>query len=96
LSFAGGASYFSSSSPVAILITFTALPMTLAGRFSPLGPRGISKITLGHTNGVGRSVINFYSFLEAGRLAHIIKGLMGNSDADRTVRERIFSSPPRV
>jgi hypothetical protein len=26
------------SSPVAIRITFTALPMTSAGRFSPLGP----------------------------------------------------------
>jgi hypothetical protein len=28
-------------SPVAIRMTWTALPMTSAGRFSPLGPRGI-------------------------------------------------------
>jgi hypothetical protein len=31
---------FSSSSPVAIRITLTALPITSAGRFSPRGPRG--------------------------------------------------------
>jgi hypothetical protein len=29
------------SSPVAIRMTLTALPITSAGRFSPLGPRGI-------------------------------------------------------
>jgi hypothetical protein len=28
-------------SPVAIRMTWTALPITSAGRFSPLGPRGI-------------------------------------------------------
>jgi hypothetical protein len=31
------------SSPVAIRMTFTALPITSAGRFSPLGPRGINQ-----------------------------------------------------
>src|SRR2546423_3379240 len=31
----------SSISPVAILATMMALPITSAGRFSPLGPRGI-------------------------------------------------------
>ena len=34
----------SSISPVAMRITLTALPMTSAGRFSPLGPRGIFAI----------------------------------------------------
>jgi hypothetical protein len=29
------------SSPVAMRMTFTALPITSAGRFSPFGPRGI-------------------------------------------------------
>src|SRR5437016_5978872 len=32
----------SSTSPVAILPTMTALPITSAGRFSPLGPLGIN------------------------------------------------------
>jgi AhpD family alkylhydroperoxidase len=32
---------FSSISPVAIRMTWTALPITSAGRFSPLGPRAI-------------------------------------------------------
>ncbi len=40
-------SRFSSSSPVAILITFTALPITSAGRFSPRGPLGIGLLLLG-------------------------------------------------
>jgi hypothetical protein len=31
----------SSISPVAMRMTWTALPITSAGRFSPLGPRGI-------------------------------------------------------
>jgi hypothetical protein len=37
----------SSSSPVAIRITFTALPITSAGRFSPCGPLGIGLLLLG-------------------------------------------------
>jgi hypothetical protein len=35
------------SSPVAILMTLTALPITSAGRFSPLGPFGMSRGVLG-------------------------------------------------
>ncbi len=37
----------SSSSPSAIRITFTALPITSAGRFSPRGPLGIGFLLLG-------------------------------------------------
>ena len=33
--------YVEGRSPVAIRMTFTALPITSAGRFSPLGPLGI-------------------------------------------------------
>src|SRR5262249_40572272 len=39
---ARSASSSSLSSPVAIRMTLTALPITSAGRFSPRGPRGIS------------------------------------------------------
>ena len=35
---------FSVSSPTAILMTLTALPITSAGRRSPLGPMGISDV----------------------------------------------------
>lgn len=35
---------FSLTSPVAILPTMTAAPMASAGRFSPLGPRGINNL----------------------------------------------------
>jgi transcriptional regulator with XRE-family HTH domain len=41
-SFAGSRTV-SSISPVKILMTWTALPITSAGRFSPLGPRGIRR-----------------------------------------------------
>jgi hypothetical protein len=37
----------SSSSPVAILATLMALPITSAGRFWPLGPLGIIALPLG-------------------------------------------------
>lgn len=37
----------SASSPVAIRMTLTALPITSAGRFSPRGPRGIRRPLLG-------------------------------------------------
>jgi hypothetical protein len=36
----------STISPVAIRMTWTALPITSAGRFSPLGPLGIVKLYL--------------------------------------------------
>ena len=36
-----GSAFMSSISPVAIRMIWTALPITSAGRFSPLGPRGI-------------------------------------------------------
>jgi hypothetical protein len=41
----GAFPHTSSASPVAIRMTWTALPITSAGRFSPLGPRGMSAIS---------------------------------------------------
>src|SRR3954471_17262286 len=38
----------SSISPVAILSIMTAAPITAAGRFSPLGSRGIAVLVFGH------------------------------------------------
>jgi hypothetical protein len=44
----------SSSSPVAIRMTLTALPITSAGRFSPPGPRGIESIPSSNNDFPGR------------------------------------------
>ena len=56
-----GSGFTSSTSPVAIRMMWTALPITSAGRFSPLGPFGIeaeSSTTRRRVNGADRGAGN--------------------------------------
>src|SRR5215472_14679354 len=83
----------SASSPVAILMTLTAAPITSAGRFSPRGPLGIAI-------GLKETIIDRYPILEAGNHGLLLGGTQGQ--AHLTALEHIqlllkgLPSPPPV
>ena len=54
ITFSGGASYYSTSSPVAIFTTLTALPIRSAGPSPPFGPVGITRRPSTHLPRLGR------------------------------------------